>query len=331
MKNKVISEQNICIRLKEKDRSFRCSCGCNVFHNFEGEPTAYYCNACNTQYEGTLNSRILMKNKVIYTGRKLVFLSRIKDKFKNVLHEKIATLEKVKLIIAGSRTITDISLLNKIMDKLSISNIGEVVSGKARGVDSLGEEWARAHKITIKDFPADWDTYKKSAGHIRNAQMAEYGDTLLLLWNGTSSGSASMLELAKKKGLKIYEAITIPPRGILYLSDGLNVLVNKLHYAAMSETDLAFTEQLVGDKRRAMLFFREALNLELLALKKYEEMGAGEPTLSILRRSAATLACDCRDFNLANKLITLALSQNPPAVIKEELTALTDRIHLLTD
>lgn len=34
-------------------RYFRCVCGCNVFHQMEGEPDRYYCNACPETYSVT--------------------------------------------------------------------------------------------------------------------------------------------------------------------------------------------------------------------------------------------------------------------------------------
>lgn len=33
-------------------RSFRCSCGCNVFRHPEGEPMVFVCNACRARYRG---------------------------------------------------------------------------------------------------------------------------------------------------------------------------------------------------------------------------------------------------------------------------------------
>lgn len=83
----------------------------------------------------------------------------------------------------------------------------EVVSGTARGADSYGEEWAKANNIPIKRFPADWDGLGRGAGHIRNAQMADYADALLLVWQGTSPGSKNMLARAKAKKLRILESV----------------------------------------------------------------------------------------------------------------------------
>lgn len=114
----------------------------------------------------------------------------------------------IKLIIAGSRTLAP--SCNFIMDaikSLKIYNIDEVVSGCARGVDTEGEHWASHFGAKIKRFPADWDTHGKAAGAIRNKQMADYADALLLIWDGSSRGSANMREQMLKQNKPVYEVI----------------------------------------------------------------------------------------------------------------------------
>jgi hypothetical protein len=111
-------------------------------------------------------------------------------------------------IIAGSRTIDDKKLIfNKI--KSAPFEITEVVSGKAEGVDTIGEEWAKENNIPIKEFPytdyLDEAPKPNIAPLIRNEKMAEYADKLILIWDGSSNGSENMKEKAKAKELKIYE------------------------------------------------------------------------------------------------------------------------------
>lgn len=105
----------------------------------------------------------------------------------------------MKLIIAGSRNFTDYALVEKTIAKMNIE-ISEVVCGKARGADTVGEDWALAHQVPVKYFPAQWDLYGKAAGAIRNAEMAEYGDYLLAFWDGKSRGTKNMIETMKKLG-----------------------------------------------------------------------------------------------------------------------------------
>lgn len=109
----------------------------------------------------------------------------------------------LKVIIAGSRTIEDYSLVCRAIEKSGFQ-VKEVVSGTARGVDRLGEKWAAFNKIPVKSFPADWDKHGKAAGPIRNRQMAEYADALVCLWDGKSKGSKHMIDIANELGLAVY-------------------------------------------------------------------------------------------------------------------------------
>ena len=110
----------------------------------------------------------------------------------------------VKIIIAGSRDFDDYALLKEKLDKAK-AHFGtfEVVSGKARGADSLGERYARENDLPIAEFPADWDTHGKSAGYKRNADMADYADGCIVFWDGESKGTKHMIDLATKKGIKL--------------------------------------------------------------------------------------------------------------------------------
>ncbi len=108
----------------------------------------------------------------------------------------------MKVIVAGSRTFTDYELLKLTCDNIK-TQITEIVSGGARGADKLGEQYAIERAYTIKQFPADWDRWGKSAGYNRNAEMAEYADALIAFWDGSSKGTKHMIDLAKKNNLKI--------------------------------------------------------------------------------------------------------------------------------
>lgn len=110
-----------------------------------------------------------------------------------------------KVIIAGSRTFTDYLLLEKTMDSL-LSNIEDeivVLCGKATGADALGDNYAKKRGYTVEYYPADWNKYGKSAGYIRNKEMACNADALVAFWDGESRGTYHMITLAHKHGLKV--------------------------------------------------------------------------------------------------------------------------------
>ncbi len=109
----------------------------------------------------------------------------------------------MRVIIAGSRSITDPKHIAEAV-RQSEFPITEVVSGGARGVDRLGEAWARKHGIPVTVFPADWERHGRAAGPLRNTQMAEYGEALIAVWDGKSRGTLDMIRKAKKYGLKVF-------------------------------------------------------------------------------------------------------------------------------
>lgn len=128
-------------------------------------------------------------------------------------------MDEIKIIIAGSRTYSDYETLKYVIDNILQSNIYnkgfensniEIICGKAKGADTLGEQYAKENGMNIKYFPADWNNYGKSAGYIRNKQMALYASykkgygALIAFWDGRSKGTKNMIELAKKQGLKIF-------------------------------------------------------------------------------------------------------------------------------
>jgi hypothetical protein len=110
----------------------------------------------------------------------------------------------MKTIIAGSRDITDYEFVAAAI-AASGFDVTEVVSGGARGVDNLGELWAKRRGINPSVFKADWTKFGKAAGAIRNEFMANLPgvEALIAVRNGgKSSGTDDMVSRAKAKGLK---------------------------------------------------------------------------------------------------------------------------------
>ena len=117
-------------------------------------------------------------------------------------------METFKVIIAGCRDFKNYNQLKNYCDKVLRSKIKEgyeikIVSGTANGADKLGERYAKEKGYEVLQFPADWDTHGRSAGYIRNKQMAENADTCICFWNGVSNGTKWMIEIAKEKQLPL--------------------------------------------------------------------------------------------------------------------------------
>lgn len=110
----------------------------------------------------------------------------------------------MRTIIAGGRDFLPSALwLARVALALHKLGTTEVVSGTCRGADKFGEAVAEFLSLPIKQFPANWDTYGKSAGHLRNEEMADYAEALILLPGGP--GTNSMREFAQTAKLRIID------------------------------------------------------------------------------------------------------------------------------
>ena len=123
----------------------------------------------------------------------------------------------MKLIIAGSRTINPSSTFLEACISEAHLRPTEIISGGAPGVDASAKALTEQrftmtyYSLALKDkyteFPANWNKHGKAAGPIRNIAMAEYGDALLLIWDGESRGSKNMKETMLELGKPVYEVI----------------------------------------------------------------------------------------------------------------------------
>ena len=110
-----------------------------------------------------------------------------------------------RLIIAGGRDFNNYHALCKKVDFLlkNVYDDVQIVCGKARGADQLGERYAKEKGYKIRYFPADWDGDGKGAGFIRNVRMAENADALVAFWDGKSKGTEHMIKTAREKKLHV--------------------------------------------------------------------------------------------------------------------------------
>lgn len=110
----------------------------------------------------------------------------------------------MKVIIAGSRTIQSYTLVEEVIFASGFS-ITEVVSGYARGVDTVGEAWSLINGLGYaKPFPANWDRFGNAAGHVRNLEMSEYADALISVWDGKSRGTRDMINIMVDRNKPVY-------------------------------------------------------------------------------------------------------------------------------
>ena len=112
-------------------------------------------------------------------------------------------------LVVGSRTFNDYPLMKRKLD-IFLRNQSKVVivSGGANGADSLAEQYAEENAYPTVIFPADWKTYGKSAGYIRNKKMHEFISNFpkrgcVVFWDGKSKGSRHSFELARENNTPI--------------------------------------------------------------------------------------------------------------------------------
>lgn len=110
----------------------------------------------------------------------------------------------MRTIIAGSRGFTNPDVLLNAINKCPFTKeITSVVCGMAKGIDTLGRQWAILQGFPVNEFPANWNKYGKSAGLLRNIEMAKNADALLAI-PGSGPGTYHMIRTAKEYNLKIF-------------------------------------------------------------------------------------------------------------------------------
>lgn len=115
-----------------------------------------------------------------------------------------------KVIIAGSRGYKqrlefDLKL-HEIFHKYNITPT-EIVSGGAIGPDKMAIEFAIQSNIPYREFKPAWKLLGRSAGFIRNEDMARYvfpNGILIVFWDGRSKGTKHMINIAERKKIKTY-------------------------------------------------------------------------------------------------------------------------------
>ncbi len=116
----------------------------------------------------------------------------------------------MRVIVAGSQTFNNYEFIKNTLDVLLKGRgVTQIVCGMAKGVDLCGKRYAEERGLIVGEFPADWGKYGRSAGFIRNKEMANHATLAIVFWNGVSPGAKNMFETMQKMG-KETELIMIP-------------------------------------------------------------------------------------------------------------------------
>lgn len=101
----------------------------------------------------------------------------------------------MKIAIIGGRDFNNYDMVKETMSQYSPTAI---VSGGARGADSLARKYVTDNNIQLIEFLAEWDKYGRGAGFIRNKDIVANSDLVIAFWDGNSRGTQHSINLAKK-------------------------------------------------------------------------------------------------------------------------------------
>lgn len=112
-----------------------------------------------------------------------------------------------RILVCGGRDYDDRSGLYIALDEFRRRRpVAAVITGGARGADSMADDWAAMRGIPIRQrYHADWRQHGRSAGPIRNRKMlAESKPTVVIAFPG-GRGTADMVAIARKAGVEVIE------------------------------------------------------------------------------------------------------------------------------
>ncbi len=102
----------------------------------------------------------------------------------------------MKVAVVGSRGVC-------VSDELlacHLANAEEIVSGAAKGVDRCAAAYAKKNGIPLTEFLPQYEQFGRGAPIVRNKQIVDYADQVLVFWDGCSKGTQSVIKYAQKVG-----------------------------------------------------------------------------------------------------------------------------------
>jgi len=103
-----------------------------------------------------------------------------------------------KIAIVGSRGLRPRKQIYDLLVKMPGDTI--VVSGGARGVDSIAEEVAKELRLKVEIYLPDWDAHGRAAGYLRNREIVAAADEVFIFWDGASRGAMHSVAIAREMG-----------------------------------------------------------------------------------------------------------------------------------
>lgn len=111
----------------------------------------------------------------------------------------------LRVIACGGRDYDDTRKVYEVLDRLHrLRGIALLIHGDARGADRIAGRWAEHNNVEVHAEPADWESFGKRAGFIRNRKMLELQPHGVVAFPG-GNGTADMKRAARDAGVPVWE------------------------------------------------------------------------------------------------------------------------------
>jgi predicted Rossmann fold nucleotide-binding protein DprA/Smf involved in DNA uptake len=108
----------------------------------------------------------------------------------------------MKVAVVGSRSINSYEVVKAILTQYTFT---QVVSGGAKGVDTLAEQYSdEFHLEKPLVILPNWKRYNRGAGAIRNLEIVDKSDFVIAIWDGKSKGTVISINYAKEQHKAVY-------------------------------------------------------------------------------------------------------------------------------
>lgn len=109
----------------------------------------------------------------------------------------------MKIAIIGSRECSNIDFVGNLEAVLNVSKDDTIISGGAKGIDTLAANYAKENNLNLIEFLPDYKKNGRAATFIRNRGIVDNSNVVVAFWNGNSKGTKYTLDYARKKNKRI--------------------------------------------------------------------------------------------------------------------------------
>lgn len=113
---------------------------------------------------------------------------------------------RLVVLVSGSRDwVDDEAVASVLVELQALPKYAIIVHGDCRGIDKIADATARLLDLEVRPYPADWDSFPRAAGAIRNVEMFDREDPDMFIGFHEdierSKGTKHAYKLAQKRGI----------------------------------------------------------------------------------------------------------------------------------